>query len=116
QALRNLLKGLERSDNEARLKWASDVADLFKQDSESFEIAFEGMTIFLRDLAATLAGRAEADLASQDLIPELRRWRERVALPDVTSRLDAVLRFRRALSANAHKEMAALDLARHMAV
>ncbi|MCB0219347.1 MAG: DNA polymerase III subunit, partial [Chrysiogenetes bacterium] len=42
QALRNLLKGLERSDNEARLKWASDVADLFKQDSESFEIAFEG--------------------------------------------------------------------------
>lgn len=115
-ALRGLLKGLERSDNEARLKWAVEVSDLFKQDSESFEIAFEGMTIFLRDLAAALAGRSESDLASQDLIPELRRWSERLSLAGVTDRLDAVLRFRRALSANAHKEMAALDLARHLSV
>ena len=116
EALRRLLKGLERSDNEARLKWASQVADLFKDDAGSFEIAFEGMTIFLRDLAARLAGRAEADLASQDLITELRRWSERVAPVDVPERLDAVLKFRRALEANAHKEMAALELARRMAV
>lgn len=114
QALRSLLKGLEGAGNEARIKWAAQVADLFKDDSGSFEIAFEGMTIFLRDLTARLAGRAEADLASQDMIPELRRWSERMELADVPGRLDAVLKFRRALEANAHKEMAALDLARRM--
>ncbi len=115
ERLGGLLAKLFAQGPAGHLEWAVELAQLAKEEGGGFENLLDGLQLFLRDVAQLLAGRPEQELLSQDLLVEARRWAQRLALPAVTLRIEGFLEVRQALGAMAHKEMAALEIARRLA-
>lgn len=114
--LKSLLQRLDGADPDVILQWASEIADLSKEDSEGFKGALDGLTLFFRDVAARIAGKEPGDLLSQDLLPEVERWAGQLSLTGAVGRVEALVEIRRALDLNAHKEMAAYALGSRIAL